>query len=158
MGKINPIIGFYIPIIRIPIKGGMTIPNIATFDHGTYGETHIWTVGSYLLDQEGPLPWGFVKPMLLFCLVDSNENKHFRKSRLQRKRTDENESSMFEGRFWWGFYISLEFPFQNKATKPPPPPIFSIQTLRLLTTKRGGDTRYFPSYWSVYLAMYGVWL
>ena len=24
------------PIIRIPIKGGMTIPNIATFDHGTY--------------------------------------------------------------------------------------------------------------------------
>ena len=28
---INPIIGFYIPIIRIPIKGGIfTIPNIAT--------------------------------------------------------------------------------------------------------------------------------
>ena len=27
---INPIIGVYIPIIRIPIKGGMTIPNIAT--------------------------------------------------------------------------------------------------------------------------------
>ena len=22
---------------RIPIKGGMTIPNIATFDHGTHG-------------------------------------------------------------------------------------------------------------------------
>ena len=35
-GKLNPIIGFYIPIIRIPFKGGMTIPNIATFDHGTY--------------------------------------------------------------------------------------------------------------------------
>ena len=36
---INPIIvGVYIPIIRIPIKGGMTIPNIATFDPGTYGE------------------------------------------------------------------------------------------------------------------------
>ena len=34
---INPIIGFYIPIIRIPIKGGMTVPNIATFDHGTNG-------------------------------------------------------------------------------------------------------------------------
>ena len=33
---INPIVGVYIPIIRIPIKGGMTIPNIATFDHGTY--------------------------------------------------------------------------------------------------------------------------
>ena len=28
--------GFYTPIIRIPIKGGMTIPNIATFDYGTY--------------------------------------------------------------------------------------------------------------------------
>ena len=35
-GKLNPIVGVYIPIIRIPIKGGMTIPNIATFDHGTY--------------------------------------------------------------------------------------------------------------------------
>ena len=33
---INPIVGVYIPIVRIPIKGGMTIPNIATFDHGTY--------------------------------------------------------------------------------------------------------------------------
>ena len=33
---INPIVGVYIPIMRIPIKGGMTIPNIATFDHGTY--------------------------------------------------------------------------------------------------------------------------
>ena len=33
---INPILGVYIPIIRIPIKGGMTIPTIATFDHGTY--------------------------------------------------------------------------------------------------------------------------
>ena len=32
---INPIVGVYIPIIRIPIKGGMTIPNIATFDYGT---------------------------------------------------------------------------------------------------------------------------
>ena len=33
---ISPIVGVYIPIIRIPIKGGMTITNIATFDHGTY--------------------------------------------------------------------------------------------------------------------------
>ena len=33
---INPIVGVYIPILRIPIKGGMTIPNIATFDRGTY--------------------------------------------------------------------------------------------------------------------------
>ena len=33
---INPTAGVYIPITRIPIKGGMTIPNIATFHHGTY--------------------------------------------------------------------------------------------------------------------------
>ena len=33
---INPIVGVYIPMRRIPIKGGMPIPNIATFDHGTY--------------------------------------------------------------------------------------------------------------------------
>ena len=32
---INPIVGVYIPIIRIPIKGVMTIPNISTFDRGT---------------------------------------------------------------------------------------------------------------------------
>ena len=33
---INPIVGVYIPVIRIPIKGGRSpIPNIATFDHGT---------------------------------------------------------------------------------------------------------------------------
>ena len=39
---INPIVGAYIPIIRIPIKGGMTIPNIATFDHGT---CRCWILG-----------------------------------------------------------------------------------------------------------------
>ena len=33
---INPIVGVYIPIIRIPIKGGMTIPNTMSFDPGTY--------------------------------------------------------------------------------------------------------------------------
>ena len=33
---INPIVVVFIPIIRIPITGGMTIPNIATFDHGTH--------------------------------------------------------------------------------------------------------------------------
>ena len=36
---INPLVGVYIPIIniiRFPIKGGMTIPNIATFDQGTF--------------------------------------------------------------------------------------------------------------------------
>ena len=33
---INPIVGVYIPIITIPIKGEMTIPNIASLDPGTY--------------------------------------------------------------------------------------------------------------------------
>ena len=32
-------VGVYKPIIRIPIKGWMTIPNIATFDPGSYGLT-----------------------------------------------------------------------------------------------------------------------
>ena len=35
---INPIVGVYIPIIRIPIKGGMTLLNIEIFDHGTFVE------------------------------------------------------------------------------------------------------------------------
>ena len=34
---INPLVGVYKPIIRIPIKGGMTIPNTRSLDHGTYG-------------------------------------------------------------------------------------------------------------------------
>ena len=34
---INRIVGVYIPIIRIPIDGGMTIPNIRSLDPGTYG-------------------------------------------------------------------------------------------------------------------------
>ena len=32
---INPIAGVYIPIIAIPIKGEMTIPNIGSLDPGT---------------------------------------------------------------------------------------------------------------------------
>ena len=43
---INPIVGVYIPSIGIPIKGGMTIPNIATFDHGTY--LYIYIPGSQM--------------------------------------------------------------------------------------------------------------
>ena len=34
---INPIVGVYIPIITIPIKGEMTIPNIGSLDPGTNG-------------------------------------------------------------------------------------------------------------------------
>ena len=49
---INPIVGVLIPIIRIPIKGGMTIPNIATFDHVS---------GFHRLNMDG---WGG------FCFVN----------------------------------------------------------------------------------------
>ena len=44
---INRIVGVYAPIIRIPIKGGMTIPNIATFDHGTYACLFDLTMGRH---------------------------------------------------------------------------------------------------------------
>ena len=33
---INPIAGVYIPIMTIPTKGEMTIPNIGSLDPGTY--------------------------------------------------------------------------------------------------------------------------
>ncbi len=33
---INPIVGVYVPIIRIPIKGWMTIPNTRSLDPGSY--------------------------------------------------------------------------------------------------------------------------
>ena len=46
---INPIVGVYIPIIRIPIKGGMTIPNIATLDHGTYSAPLFHPIYSWFL-------------------------------------------------------------------------------------------------------------
>ena len=51
---INPIVGVSIPIIRIPIKGWMTIPNIATFDHGTYAFFHLCEV-CYLTNQDATL-------------------------------------------------------------------------------------------------------
>ena len=54
---INPIVGVYIPIIRIPIKGGMTIPNIATFDHGTYnppeGKDYKWYISGIFPANKG---------------------------------------------------------------------------------------------------------
>ncbi len=48
---INPIVGVCISIIRIPIKGGMTIPNIATFDHGTFddGEAMLLLLANVLM-------------------------------------------------------------------------------------------------------------
>ena len=36
---IIPILGVYIPIIRIPIEGEMTIPNIGSLDPGRYIHT-----------------------------------------------------------------------------------------------------------------------
>ena len=54
---INPIAGVYIPIIRIPIEGGMTIPNIVTFDHGTYEQNHLGSYISVILDSSTYPPW-----------------------------------------------------------------------------------------------------
>ena len=58
---INPIVGVYIPIIRIPIKGGRTIPNIATFDHGTYdsmGFADSWGKNLPKVGANDPCPCG----------------------------------------------------------------------------------------------------
>ena len=38
---INPIVGVYIPIIRIPIKGWMTIPNTRSLDPGSMVNTQV---------------------------------------------------------------------------------------------------------------------
>ena len=50
---INPIVGVYIPIIRIPIKGGRSpIPNTMSLDPGTYGfHDFPWQFGG---DDWGP--------------------------------------------------------------------------------------------------------
>ena len=59
---INPIVGVYIPIIRIPIRGGMTIPNIVTFDHGTYnwaGFHPLYTLAQVLWD------WMLLEPRVI---------------------------------------------------------------------------------------------
>ena len=48
---------YYTPIIRIPIKGVMTIPNIATFDPGTYD-------------------WIFKRSQLLLLMVAFQKNQN----------------------------------------------------------------------------------
>ena len=58
---INPIVGVYMPIVRIPIKGGRSpIPNIATFDHGTHDGVDV-SVAS----QSPPRRRGCLMPKLL---------------------------------------------------------------------------------------------
>ena len=57
---INPIVGVYIPIITIPIKGEMTIPNIGSLDPCTHKiegfkpgvscHTRIWCMYFYILE------------------------------------------------------------------------------------------------------------
>ncbi len=41
---INPIVGVYMPIITIPIKGEMTIPNIGSLDPGTCDQVVVFIV------------------------------------------------------------------------------------------------------------------
>ena len=47
---INPIVGVYIPIVRIPSKGGMTMTNIGSLDPGTY----IYIMMKAICVQNGP--------------------------------------------------------------------------------------------------------
>ena len=64
---INPIVGVYIPIIRIPIRGGRfpIPPKKATFDHGTYEAIAAGGSNSYILTEIGEVgvpkseTWGF---------------------------------------------------------------------------------------------------
>ncbi len=44
---INPIVGVYIPIMRIPIKGGMAIPNTTSLDPGSFGLVNFDQVQEY---------------------------------------------------------------------------------------------------------------
>ena len=72
---INPIVGVYIPIIRIPIKGGMTILNIATFDHGTGGLRDVANDTSWNQDEIRAL-WcsGLVPTLREGALVVASEH------------------------------------------------------------------------------------
>ena len=66
---INPIVGVYIPIIRIPIKGGMTIPNIRSLDPGTY------TTSIYIVMKKGVL----VKcQVIIYTIPNKQCNSRFR--------------------------------------------------------------------------------
>ena len=80
---INPIVGVYIPIIRIPIKGGMTIPNIATLDHGTCGK---WRFSLGI-----PTYWLWKTPPLQDINLDE-----------ARELVDEERDRDLPGVFFWG--------------------------------------------------------
>ena len=59
--------GLYIPNIRIPNAGGMTIPNIATFDHGTNSDQlDIITGGLPSRELTYPLAKALLKMIFLF--------------------------------------------------------------------------------------------
>ena len=73
---INPIVGEYIPIIRIPIKGGITIPNIATFDHGTYALCMVYLLRCPIIHQKlngtESQRTSFSKSLELLMLLDTH--------------------------------------------------------------------------------------
>ena len=58
---INPIVGVYIPIIRIPIKGGMTIPNTRSLDPGSNGRN---------AEKTSLVPWAAGLESMLDALAD----------------------------------------------------------------------------------------
>ena len=62
---INPIVGVYIPIIKI--RGGMTIPNIATFDHRTYVTSGYFFLGGMKATPVGLLPGSLTQPLKIDC-------------------------------------------------------------------------------------------
>ena len=103
---INPIVGVYIPIIRIPIKGGMTIPNIATFDHGTFVSWWFENYSDWWLNhpsekyarQNGSFPQVWVKikniwnhhPVFLAIFTDVGYSKLAQSSKIHGKTCNEN--------------------------------------------------------------------
>ena len=71
---INLLVGVYVPIIRIHgfhIKGGMTIPNIRSFDPGTYqvGRKLVSPPSSFLLWPEVASQCMFVSQMAFFARI-----------------------------------------------------------------------------------------
>ena len=72
---INPIVGVYIPIKTIPIKGEMTIPNIGSLDPGTYTLTSVRFFSFFESITCGPIshkiPWGFGEYLSIYIrMVD----------------------------------------------------------------------------------------
>ncbi len=86
---INPIVGVYIPIIRIPIKGWMTIPNTRSLDPGSY--TYIFL----------PLAHCFC---CIFASLHSKKERRDHECSLSFSKRSQAIWTLCEVRFaWWCF-------------------------------------------------------